>query len=306
MHPIVGNRPGPMPRSPSASFAGFRWLWKGRCRRARRSSRGRCCDDASVSVAHWSAVWRRWALVTVGVAFGLGCPATNYFACEEDSECANADGGQCEAAGACSFPDDDCDSGRRYGNGGPPHLAGDCVPVEGTTGGVGTTTISTGSQGSEGSDNDDGTTVAVDEGGSSSGGAGTSTGGLDPETTTSSGDASSSSGDSGGSSSTGVDYPPGSQDIYEPCAEAEDCISGTCLGFEAEGVTYGFCSDTCGRDGDCPQPDIGAVATCVPVMAGVGGEELACLLACTVENDCLPGTVCAPVPGTAGICAAPY
>jgi len=50
------------------------------------------------------------------------------FVCEDDSDC--ADGGSlgvCEAAGACSFPDDTCPSGRRYGDRSPGDIAGDCV-----------------------------------------------------------------------------------------------------------------------------------------------------------------------------------
>ena len=57
------------------------------------------------------------------------------FACEEDADCAGGGAaGICEAAGACSFADDDCPSGRRYGDRSPEDLAGECVEPPGTTG----------------------------------------------------------------------------------------------------------------------------------------------------------------------------
>ena len=63
------------------------------------------------------AFWARRALLLAGLGacspYGGGA-----FHCEEDLQCTG--GGTCEANGLCSFPDPQCDSGRRYGE-----LAGD-------------------------------------------------------------------------------------------------------------------------------------------------------------------------------------
>jgi hypothetical protein len=50
--------------------------------------------------------------MVMGVGCLGGCEAV-AFTCEEDASC---NGGRCEANGHCSFADDDCDSGRRYGD----------------------------------------------------------------------------------------------------------------------------------------------------------------------------------------------
>jgi hypothetical protein len=56
------------------------------------------------------------------------CIAPAPFACERDPECATDDGvGRCEPTGFCSFPDPDCDTGRRYGIGAATDLANQCV-----------------------------------------------------------------------------------------------------------------------------------------------------------------------------------
>ncbi len=55
-----------------------------------------------------------------------GCHRT--FTCDDDAQC-HLDGvqGTCEANGACSFPADDCPSGRRYGEHAASGIAGSCV-----------------------------------------------------------------------------------------------------------------------------------------------------------------------------------
>jgi hypothetical protein len=64
------------------------------------------------------------------------------FACIEDADCAGGGTeGVCEAAGACSFVDETCASGRRYGDRSPAELAGDCVEPPGTTSGETTTAM---------------------------------------------------------------------------------------------------------------------------------------------------------------------
>lgn len=58
-----------------------------------------------------------------------GCGSENTFACTEDSSCSN---GWCEPSGYCSFPDDDCGAGRRYGDFSGP-FSGQCVSSEDDT-----------------------------------------------------------------------------------------------------------------------------------------------------------------------------
>lgn len=85
--------------------------------------------------------------LVLGVLVGA-CHGPSAFVCTADGECMSGSGapGVCEANGLCSFPDDVCDSGRRYGEhaGG---LSGECVdggagtlgssgPGEGITGGL--------------------------------------------------------------------------------------------------------------------------------------------------------------------------
>lgn len=57
-------------------------------------------------------------VVAVGVALLAACSpyGGGEFACMDDGQCAaSTPGGRCEADGRCSFPDDSCASGRRYG-----------------------------------------------------------------------------------------------------------------------------------------------------------------------------------------------
>lgn len=66
------------------------------------------------------------------------------FACENADECAGAGaGGLCEADGWCSFDDDACPSGRRYGEHVGEGKAGECVDEVGTTTGIATTASTT-------------------------------------------------------------------------------------------------------------------------------------------------------------------
>lgn len=60
-----------------------------------------------------------------------GCGA-QVFICADASECP---GGTCEPSGFCSFPDDACASGQRYGAHAPASVANACVdPLAGTSG----------------------------------------------------------------------------------------------------------------------------------------------------------------------------
>ncbi len=69
-------------------------------------------------------------LVVSAVASG-GCTASGTFACETDPACVlNGVDGTCEASGYCSFPDDTCSSGKRYGALAPAGIGSQCVPTQ--------------------------------------------------------------------------------------------------------------------------------------------------------------------------------
>jgi hypothetical protein len=67
-------------------------------------------------------------LVVAQVTTLAACGSSTVFACVSDDQC-GADG-RCEASGFCSFPDDACDSGRRYAPLSRDDLAGTCVPLD--------------------------------------------------------------------------------------------------------------------------------------------------------------------------------
>ncbi|MCX4241912.1 LamG domain-containing protein [Paraliomyxa miuraensis] len=73
---------------------------------------------------------RWWLGTALGTAAVLACNSS-AFTCADDSECS---GGVCQPTGACSFPDDSCPSGQRYGEHAAGDLAGTCVEVEQTEG----------------------------------------------------------------------------------------------------------------------------------------------------------------------------
>ena len=64
----------------------------------------------------------------LGVSLGalFGCTGETPFLCESDDECSAS--GICESNQRCSFPDEMCASGRRYGEFAPTATANQCVP----------------------------------------------------------------------------------------------------------------------------------------------------------------------------------
>jgi hypothetical protein len=76
------------------------------------------------------------AAIVLASAAGAACRQPGVFSCADDEACA---GGQCEPEGFCSFVDEACDSGRRFGDHAGDGLAGTCVAV-GEEGGSETTT----------------------------------------------------------------------------------------------------------------------------------------------------------------------
>lgn len=70
--------------------------------------------------------WARWAAGGLGMLGG--CFGADAFLCESDVACQQGGvSGQCQPSGYCSFPDDECASGQRYGAHAEGSLAGECV-----------------------------------------------------------------------------------------------------------------------------------------------------------------------------------
>lgn len=89
---------------------------------------------------------RRALLLGAALAVVVACQGGTYFTCKDDDGCAAQGGvGTCQPTGACSFPDDACASGQRYGDASEPGLAGQCVVLDGTSTGEPEPDTSTGS-----------------------------------------------------------------------------------------------------------------------------------------------------------------
>lgn len=80
----------------------------------------------------WFAVgvWRQWAGLATAALMGA-CTSDPGFRCANHEECVD-DGvqGVCQVTSYCSFPDDGCASGQRYGGLAGDGLAKVCVPPE--------------------------------------------------------------------------------------------------------------------------------------------------------------------------------
>lgn len=98
------------------------------------------------------------AVVLVGV-LGACSSSGSVFECQQDEGCVVAGiAGFCEDNGYCSFPDEDCDSGRRFGEKAPEELASVCVPRSADTDSPGSSTTGL----AESSSSSDGTTGSGD------------------------------------------------------------------------------------------------------------------------------------------------
>jgi hypothetical protein len=194
--------------------------------------------------------------LALGCAWGcaLACAQSTSFTCTDSSECTDGSfNGTCQPNGYCSFGDDTCPSGQRYGDLAAGDLAGTCVDLEGTTGSLST------------SDTGDSTTFATldgpaleesTRGETTSGSESSSTGALVVDESTSNPDTMTTldTEDSGDTMS-----PPGcemappdecSQCVYASCCqELIDCTfdkSCSCY-FSCEDMVPGdTCMDVCG------------------------------------------------------------
>lgn len=107
------------------------------------------------------------ALGLVGGAWAASACGSSVFACASDDQCqAGAVAGQCQPSGYCSFPDDSCASGQRYGGSAPDDVANACVVPDDASTGTGMGEPST--RGGETPDPDpdgtpEGSTTAIDD-----------------------------------------------------------------------------------------------------------------------------------------------
>lgn len=227
----------------------------------------------SSELVNSSRMRRGWAVVAVMLT---GC-AADPFVCNTDGQCLEGGAqGMCQPSGVCSFDDDECESGQRFGEHAGA-LANQCVPpgngestgappVEGTTGTTGATSAVGDASGSSG--RDDGSSGDGDD------------------STSSSGESTAASGSPNGAT----------------CSEAAECQSGHCFVIPS---FPGICGE-CTSDADCrygcgtanPLVDPPVPSTCDDGSPGSG---------CESDDSCQADMVCTPVldlPGiiTAGTC----
>lgn len=206
-------------------------------------------------------------LLVAGVA-GIGCGLSASFACESPDDCRDgAREGTCEADGYCSFVDDDCPSGHRYGGHSPAGIANECTPEDGGSSSTDapqpvseTTPVSTGDEDTGSADG-----AEADAGGSTSD--------TDPSRLqmshegSSSGDESSGAADSSdGEASEGDETSAGSDGVEPQDCNVLDCEQ--CL--ECAGAPDGPCDDE--------------VAACEAVNGCTSG--VACWDACLLTGAC--------------------
>lgn len=74
------------------------------------------------------------AVTAAAIALALACARSTTFVCADSTDCTDGSfNGVCQANGYCSFGDDTCPSGQRYGDLAPGDLAGTCVESDGTS-----------------------------------------------------------------------------------------------------------------------------------------------------------------------------
>jgi hypothetical protein len=98
--------------------------------------------------------------VIVAACLAAGCGVQSGFQCVDDTQCGPT-GGTCQADGWCSFPDDVCASGQRYGEHAGDGLGGACVTTPAGSSGPGTDGPTSGTS----LDSQGGTTASLTSGG---------------------------------------------------------------------------------------------------------------------------------------------
>ena len=109
---------------------------------------------------------RLWLIAFVIAGTALACRSDDTFECQTYDQCA-CRGGMCQTTGYCSFPDEACASGQRYGGlaGG---LSNQCVVDDGTPTSAGGSTSNAGSASGVGPTDDTGPVATTGDEGSAS------------------------------------------------------------------------------------------------------------------------------------------
>lgn len=215
-----------------------------------------------------------------------GCAVAESFACTADAQCmADGAAGRCEVEGVCSFPDDACPSGHRYGAlaGG---LSGECVG-EGSSGAASSEADTRASALED--------TLDVDGSSTSTSTSSTSTTGVTSSTSTTDGMSTSDSTSTTDPSMTGPSTTTGTEpNPYGPCMDDDQCEDPTSVCITGPtGVSV--CAPLCEANDLCPPaPDtMGAQIVCTVVPNGTMG----CVIICSDDSECPPGMHCEPVDG---------
>lgn len=138
----------------------------------------------------------------LGATMGAVCNPQSDLGCQDDEDCeAFGAGGRCESVNFCTFPDESCDSGRRWHERANRRLKGKCyAPIDADTGEDTGTSADTGSSPGPDTAGDTTTGPATGDTGDTTG-TGTSAGDSDSDTT----GADTTGVDTSGADTTGVD-----------------------------------------------------------------------------------------------------
>lgn len=248
---------------------------------------------------------RRWLLVIVVLMFPPGCLEPVEFVCASDDACGA--GGRCENTEYCSFSDEECISGRRYGDH-AGSLSQQCVGSEPTAGetpssdttttgsepGTATTTTtattssdpgSTSTTGADPSTGSDSTTSSVDDTAGSTSDAGTT--GDGSGSTGSELGGGTSSDEPGGSTGGEQDGPTGGSSTLPPptCTEVygslftafEVCTEDSAVCRFSALTQRQSCDNLCALAG----------GTCLHAWDNV--EGMACVIDSQAQDDCSLG-----------------
>ncbi len=209
---------------------------------------------------------RVWAIGLLVSSVSVACTPTE-FGCLDSTQCVDAGvEGVCQPTGNCSFPDDACPSGQRYGTHSNDGLAGECVPAEGESAATGSGSASaSGSSGSQSGSESAGPVTTL----------GTSTGEATTGMPVTAGQT---------SSTTAVD-PPTS-------GETGIAVSGP----ETKGVTTGppaeGCALYCELKADCGEAGIGCTNACESGLDYAKSFGPGCEDALEELMDCRSGLSC--------------
>ena len=224
----------------------------------------RCCAIAVLKSRPPVGRWDRIVAVAAAALALSGC--TNpIFGCTEQPQC--GDEGTCQPTGFCSFPDDDCESGQRYGELAAAGFAGNCVPPDQATG------VADGSSGDgPGPMTDPGETLSDADADTGSG----------PNPTMSVGDSGEPTGE-----------PPTGPDPYGRCmGNVCDYATSVCV----SNGPYSMCSPPCTvvdeSSDECPRsPFTGVRGACL--YTSQEHDDQSCFLTCEVDTECPGDSVCA-------------